>query len=74
MTSAQSKKHAMAENEESYLKQCREKELCPNCQKSLANKLGSGSFKEGVFCSLDCYTKWHEAALIRRHKARLKKE
>lgn len=63
----------MAENEESYLSQCRQENLCPACRKPLTNKVGSGRFKDGVFCSQACYAKWHEAAMRNRHEERMKK-
>jgi len=63
----------MAESEEEYLRQCREKSVCPECQRPLYEKVGGGQFKDGVFCSLDCYAKWHEALLVRRHQERLQK-
>ena len=64
----------MAENEKNYLQECLQKNICPTCQKTLYNKVGSGKLNEGTFCSLDCNAKWHEASLIRRHQARLKKK
>lgn len=64
----------MAENEETYLRQCLEQNICPVCKSPIKEKFGSGQFKDGVFCSLDCYAKWNEALLLRRHHARLKKE
>jgi hypothetical protein len=63
----------MSENEEYYLQQCLQKMVCPSCQKKLTNKVGSGRFKDGVFCSQDCYAKWHSGVLIKRHQERLNK-
>jgi len=63
----------MIENEEDYLRRCLEKNICPTCQQLISDKFGSGKTKDGVFCSLDCYTKWNEALLIRRHQDRVKK-
>ncbi|MDP1680219.1 MAG: hypothetical protein Q8L39_00395 [Burkholderiales bacterium] len=63
----------MAENEEDYLRQCLEQNICPVCQQPITKKFGSGEFKIGVFCSLDCFAKWNEAALIRRHQDRVQK-
>ncbi len=66
----------MAENEEDYLRQCLERNICPvcpACQQSITKKFGSGQFKDGVFCSLDCYTEWNKALLIRRHQDKVQK-
>lgn len=63
----------MAENEEGYLRQCLEQNICPVCQKPITQKVGSGQLKDGAFCSLDCYAKWSEALLIRRHQVRIQK-
>ena len=49
----------MAENEEYYLRQCLERNICPVCQQTITKKFGSGQFKDGVFCSLNCYTEWN---------------
>jgi hypothetical protein len=62
----------MAEAEEQYLKQCLEQAICPTCQKALVDRIGSGRFSDGVFCSLACYGEWHSASLIRRHEIRMK--
>ncbi len=64
----------MSENEKDYLEQCLAKNMCPTCQKPMTTKVGTGQFKDGVFCSLDCQAKWHENAMIKRHLERLKKE
>jgi len=63
----------MAENEEDYLRRCLEQNICPACQKPITKKHGSGQFKDGVYCSLDCYKTWNEALLIRRHQDRIQK-
>jgi hypothetical protein len=63
----------MAENEEVYLRQCLEQNICPVCPQPITEKFGSGQIKDGVFCSLDCYGKWNQGLLIRRHQDRLKK-
>lgn len=63
----------MANKEDEYLRQCLEQNICPACRQTLTNKIGSGQFKDGVFCSSDCYTKWHAAELVRRHQERLQK-
>lgn len=38
---------------------------CAFCGKSLKNIkiVGSGSFKDGLFCSLDCFSKFHSERL-----------
>jgi hypothetical protein len=63
----------MATKEDEYLRQCLEQNICPVCQQTLTKKVGSGQSKDGVFCSLDCHTKWHEAELIKRHQDRIQK-
>ena len=63
----------MAENEEDYLRQCLEQNICPVCQQPIAKRVGSGRLKDGAFCSLDCFTKWNEALLIRQHQDRIQK-
>jgi hypothetical protein len=60
----------MAENEEDYLRQCLDKNICPVCQQSITKKVGSGQFKDGVFCSLKCYAEWNKALLIRQHQTK----
>ncbi|MES1981912.1 MAG: hypothetical protein V4443_05480 [Pseudomonadota bacterium] len=62
----------MAESEENYLRHCLEQNICPFCQQSIIRKFGSGQVNEGVFCSLNCYTEWNKALLI-RHQDRAQK-
>lgn len=39
----------------------REEEVCPQCGRSLdASRVGTGAFADGVFCSLECLTTFHE--------------
>ena len=64
----------MAENEEIYLRQCMEQNICPVCQHPIVKRVGSGQLKDGAFCSLDCFTKWNETLLIRRHNERIQKK
>jgi hypothetical protein len=64
----------MAEDEASYLRECRQINVCPTCQKPIVTKVGSGRFEDGVFCSQTCYANWHAMSLQKRHLARLKKE
>lgn len=63
----------MAENVENYLRQCLERNICPVCQQPIIKKFGSGQFKDGVFCSLNCHAEWNKALLIRRHQDRVQK-
>lgn len=63
----------MAEHEEDYLGQCLKKNICPTCQQTIAEKFGSGKTKDGVFCSLDCFTEWNKELLIRQHQDRVQK-
>jgi hypothetical protein len=66
---------SMAESDdEYYLRECLEKGICPLCHKPIVERFGSGQLKDGVFCSLDCFGKWHEQALKRRHQDRVKKD
>ena len=60
----------MAEAEQGYLAQCRANGICPVCHNQLAQRIGSGKLDDGVFCSMDCYAKWHGASLVQRHKMR----
>ena len=60
----------MAEHEADYLRECLEQNICPTCKKAIEKKFGSGQVKDGVFCSLDCYGKWHSGQLLRRHESR----
>ena len=63
----------MAENEDDYLRQCLEENICPVCHQAIIKKFGSGQFKDGVFSSLNCYTEWNKALLIRQHQDKIKK-
>jgi len=60
----------MAENDAIYLRRCLDQGICAVCQQPLTTKVGSGQFKDGVFCSLDCHARWHEALLRRQHQNR----
>jgi hypothetical protein len=41
--------------------------VCPNCGKPLAtDRVGSGSYSDGVFCSLDCFSIFHADYLKER--------
>jgi hypothetical protein len=39
-----------------------ENNKCPACKKDIdeVNGVGTGQFKEGIFCSLDCYIAFYE--------------
>jgi hypothetical protein len=63
----------MAESETDYLRQCLRQNVCPTCQGPLTSKVGTGQFKDGVFCSLGCQAKWHDSAMRKRHQERTKK-
>lgn len=63
----------MAEADKSYLNNCRDANRCPTCQGPLTTRVGTGSFKDGVFCSLECQAKWHSPAMQLRHLERLRK-
>jgi hypothetical protein len=63
----------MAESDETYLRECLQSKICPTCQTPFEKGVGGGQPKDGLFCSLDCYAKWHEEMLIRRHRNRLVK-
>lgn len=60
----------MAESEQNYLLELWEKNLCPNCGKTIpeGKRIGSGKKSEGGFCSLDCYAEYRKADLIERYK------
>lgn len=58
----------MAEQEKTYLAQCFRDGVCPACRKPTVTKHGSGSFEEGVFCSLDCDVKWRAGELVRKYQ------
>ena len=63
----------MAELDEKYLRESFDKKICPTCGGSIPEKggYGSGALKDGRFCSLDCYAKYHREAIAKRHKERL---
>ena len=56
----------MAEHEEAYLAECLKQKICPVCRKAVTKGTGSGRKKDGLFCSLDCFTNWNAAAIVRR--------
>lgn len=62
----------MAIEEKAHLSKCLARNVCPTCLGALVTRVGSGSLKDGVFCSTACYGNWHAEALRRRHQDRLK--
>jgi hypothetical protein len=63
----------MAEKEDRYLAECRSSGICPYCHNALIARVGSGSLREGVFCSLTCFAEWNSATMIRRHQIRMQR-
>jgi len=51
--------------EETYLRDCRVRQICPFCKKALGSdkRFGTGSFKDGVFCSFDCVARYRESEI-----------
>lgn len=62
----------MAESEENYLRTCLDRSICPFCKREVppGQRVGSGARCDGVFCSLDCYARYH--ALTIRERLRLR--
>jgi hypothetical protein len=58
----------IVESERQYLLDRWKKNICPKCGAKIppGKRVGSGKKSEGGFCSLDCYGKYHEAALAKR--------
>jgi len=63
----------MAENEEDYLRQCLERNICPVCQQMMIKKFGSGQFKRRRVLFVELPRKMDKALLIRRHQDRVQK-
>ena len=63
----------MAISEEVYLLECWDKGICPYCRSAFpaSKRVGSGSRKQGGFCSLSCYAEYHKLSLEQRHQRRL---
>jgi hypothetical protein len=58
----------MAFSEATHLKTLRERNECPSCHNKIPpeKRVGSGQNAGGVFCSLDCYAKYHALELIEK--------
>ncbi len=58
----------MAESIEKYLLDLWDKNICPNCGKSIpeGRRVGSGQKSKGGFCSLDCYATFYQQELAER--------
>jgi hypothetical protein len=65
----------MADTDENYILDAWEKRICPTCGAIIADEraYGSGRIKDGRFCSLACYGKYHEAAIAKRANEALTK-
>ena len=52
----------MAEREETYLRHCLERGVCPYCGGPLieGTRVGTGQFEDGVFCSLGCQAEYYK--------------
>jgi hypothetical protein len=63
----------MAEVRPIYLLELWDANICPNCGKEIpeGTRLGSGTKKDGGFCSLDCYCDYRAAHLTERHTERV---
>jgi hypothetical protein len=65
----------MAINERKYLEKCLEAGICPYCKGALSRgRCGTGRTKEGVFCSLDCFARYHALTLKQKQQRLLKKD
>lgn len=64
----------MDESEESYLRDCWDRNLCPYCGRGFSptSRVG-GSPVKGGFCSLKCYGDYYVLELAERHKRRLER-
>jgi len=58
----------MAISESSYLKDLWERSLCPYCHTRIPEsaRVGSGRISDGGFCSLECFSRYHELDLIKK--------
>ncbi len=60
--------------EADFLLECWEQKICPQCHTQIheMQAVGDGAMRNGRFCSLDCYTRYHEKRLIEKHRNKLK--
>jgi hypothetical protein len=45
---------------EQRVRKAAEHDSCPQCGKSLTDRVGSGRLSDGVFCSLNCMALFHD--------------
>lgn len=49
------------------IEDARRRDVCPECGRRLGeNRVGSGAFEDGVFCSLGCLTSFHGEYFAKR--------
>jgi ribosomal protein L37AE/L43A len=41
------------------IEDARRRDVCPECEKPLTDRVGTGTLADGVFCSLECQAKFH---------------
>ncbi|MDZ7827910.1 MAG: hypothetical protein U5K33_00010 [Halofilum sp. (in: g-proteobacteria)] len=60
----------MAESDTERLVRLYKEGICPYCARNIPKDegVGSGKTSDGRFCSLECYTRYHEHELIERHQ------
>ena len=60
----------MDKSEEEYLLELWERNICPQCGSEIpgGKKFGTGKKREGGFCSLECYTLYHQTEIIKRQQ------
>lgn len=58
----------MESEEERYLLELWDRNICPFCARSIpeGKRVGSGKRSQGGFCSLDCYTRYYQLELTQR--------
>jgi predicted nucleic acid-binding Zn ribbon protein len=58
----------MTNNEQEFLLQLWERNICPMCGKRIPDgqRVGSGRKSDGGFCSLDCYAEYHKLDLVEK--------
>jgi hypothetical protein len=57
----------MAQSEQEYLREPARKNICPNCEKQIAEGRRH-PYGAGVFCSLDCVAEFNAVELVERAK------